>query len=504
MRTIFLACLCAALLVSPELAQDTEPSAEAPSLTIYNQGFAVVRQAVPLELKVGINRITYSNITAHVEPESVVLRDLRGGRLTILEQNYRNDPLSEGLLLNLFEGKSIDFLRPDRTMVKGRIVRSGYVPHYQAYSRYGQQYMYGQMAMASGGAGQPIIEIDGKLQFSLPGQPIFPALGEDTILKPTLDWQLQAGEAGHTNAELSYISGGMSWHADYNVVAPDNANQADIVGWVTFDNQSGKTFENARIRLMAGDVSKLRQPGAYDALMARQEAVAVSAAGPQVTEKAFDEYHLYTLERPTTLRDREMKQVEFLRATGVTASRIYVYDGLRLDPQYRSWPMESIRENVSYGTVSNPKVWVMFEVRNSKENKLGMPLPAGRIRFYRRDSNGQVEFTGEDDIGHTPNNETIRIYTGNAFDIVGERRRVDFRTDSSQRWANESFEIKLRNHKSSAVEVRVVEHLYRWTNWEITQNTHPFQKTDAQTVEFRVRIPANGETRVAYMAHYSW
>ncbi len=503
MRKTFLVLLCAILPALPALAQETSSAAETPSLTIYNQGFAVVRQTVPLDLKAGINHVAYSNITAHVEPESVVLRDLRGGRLNILEQNYRNDPLSQGLLLNLFEGKTIEFLLPDRTTVKGRIVRSGYVPHYQTYSRYGQQYAISQMAMASGGAGQPIIEVDGKLLFSLPGQPIFPALGEDTILKPTLDWQLQSAEAGHTTAELSYISGGMSWHADYNVVAPENGNLADIVGWVTFDNQSGKTFENARIRLMAGDVSKIQQPGAYDYARAMR-AEAVAGAGPQVTEKAFDEYHLYTLERPTTLRDREMKQVEFLHASGVTANRIYVYDGLRVEPQYRGWNMESIRDNVSYGTVSNPKVWVMFEFRNSKEDKLGMPLPAGRIRFYRRDQNGQVEFTGEDNIGHTPSNETVRIYTGNAFDVVGERKRVDYRANSMQRWADESFEIKLRNHKSTAVEVRVVEHLYRWSNWQILQNTHPFQKTDAQTMEFRVKVPAEGETRVAYTVHYSW
>ncbi len=502
MRKTLLFLLCAILLALPAWAQEAGTASDTPSLTIYNQNFAVVRQTVPLDLKAGVNRVTYSNITAHVEPESVVLRDLRGGRLNILEQNYRNDPLSEGLLLNLFEGKTIQFVRPDRTMVKGRIVRSGYVPHSQAYSRYGQQYVLSQMAMASGGAGQPIIEVDGQLQFSLPGQPIFPALGEDTILKPTLDWQLQSAESGHTTAELSYISGGMSWRADYNVVAPENGNLADIVGWVTFDNQSGKTFETARIRLMAGDVAKIQQTGARDYVMlARAESAAVA---PQVTEKAFDEYHLYTLERPTTLRDREMKQVEFLHASGVTASRIYVYDGLRIEPQYRGWNLESIRDNVSYGTVSNPKVWVMFEFRNSKENKLGMPLPAGRIRFYRRDQNGQVEFTGEDNIEHTPANETVRIYTGNAFDVVGERKRLDYRSNSMQRWADESFEIKLRNHKTSPIEVRVVEHLYRWTNWQIAQNSHPFQKTDAQTMEFRVKVPPDGETRVTYTVHYSW
>jgi hypothetical protein len=226
--------------------------------------------------------------------------------------------------------------------------------------------------------------------------------------------------------------------------------------------------------------------------------------GPPVTEKAFDEYHLYTLERSTTLRDRETKQVEFLRANSVHGNRLYVYDGLQIDPQYQGWNYENIRENANYGTKSNPKVWAMLEFKNSKSNNLGMPLPAGRVRFYRHDSDGQVEFTGEDKIDHTPADETVRFYTGNAFDIVGERRRTYFRTNSQERWVDEAFEIKLRNHKTTPVEVRAVEHLYRWTNWEISQKSDDFKKNDAQTVEFRVPVPANGEKTVTYTVHYSW
>jgi hypothetical protein len=481
---------------------------DSPSLTIYNQGFAVVRQNVPLDLKTGINHVLFSNITAHVEPDSVVLRDPRGGSLQILEQNYRNDPISQGLLLNLFEGKTLEFetgkdAQGNPILVKGRVVRSGYVPHYEAYQYYGQQYYQQQAAMASGGSGQPIIEVNGRLLFSLPGEPVFPSLGDDTILQPTLDWQLQSSEAGHKLAELSYVSGGMSWHADYNIVAPENGDVADLVGWVTLDNQSGKGFEGARIKLMAGDVSKLQQPGEYD--MVRSAAFALSArAEIQVTEKTFDEYHLYTLERPTTLRDRQVKQVEFLRATGIHASRIYVYDGVKIGQQYRGWNFENIRNNAEYGTESNRKVWVMLEFKNAKNNGLGMPLPAGRVRFYRHDQDGQMEFTGEDKIDHTPANEMVRFYTGNAFDIVGERRRTDYKTNSQQRWIDESFEIKLRNHKSTAVDVRVVEHLYRWHNWAIPQKSDEFQKTDAQTIEFHVHIPPDQEKTVTYTAHYSW
>ncbi len=481
---------------------------DSPSLTIYNQNFAVVRQSVPLDLKAGVNHVLYSNITAHVEPDSVVLRDPRGGRLQILEQNYRNDPISEGLLLSLFEGKTIEFEtgmndgQGHPIIVKGKVIRSGYVPHYEAYQRYGQQYYQQQMAMVQGGSGQPIIEVDGRLQFSLPGKPVYPSLGVDTILHPTFDWQLQSSEAGKRVAELSYVSGGMSWHADYNIVSPEKGDVADIVGWVTLDNQSGKTFEDAHIKLMAGDVSKIQQPEVYGYTM--RASAAMDAMQPVVTEKTFDEYHLYTLERATTLRDREVKQVEFLRATGVHANRLYVYDGVKVGQQYRGWNYENIRNNAEYGTESNPKVWVMMEFKNSKNNGLGMPLPMGRVRFYRHDQDGQMEFTGEDKIDHTPSDETVRFYTGNAFDIVGERRRTYYKVNSQERWVDESFEIKLRNHKSAPAEVRVVEHLYRWSNWTISQKSDEFQKSDSQKVEFRVQVPPDKEKTVTYTVHYSW
>jgi hypothetical protein len=489
--------------------QAVSQQTDSPSLTIYNQDFAVVRQNVPLDLKTGINHVLFSNITAHVEPDSVVLRDTHGGYLQILEQNYRNDPISEGLLLNLFEGKTLEFDTGGRDnegkpiIVTGRVIRSGYVPHYEAYQHYGQQYYQRQTQIASSGSGQPIIEVNGRLEFTLPGRPIFPSLTEDSILHPTFDWQLQSSESGHRVAELSYVTGGMSWHADYNVVAPETGDAAEIVGWVTLDNQSGKTFPEARIKLMAGDVAKLQQQfdrSSYAALVTGEAA----PVGAQVTEKSFDEYHLYTLERPTTLRDREVKQVEFLRATGVHARRIYVYDGVKISQQYRGWNMESIRERPEYGTESNPKVWVMLEFKNSKANGLGMPMPSGNVRFYRHDSDGQMEFTGEDHIDHTPTDETLRLYTGNAFDVVGERRRTSYKTNSRDRWVDESFEIKLRNHKKTPVDVRVVEHLYRWSNWNISEKSDDFQKTDSQTMEFHVQVPPDNEKTVTYTVHYTW
>jgi hypothetical protein len=490
----------------------TSAIAASPALTIYNQNFAVVRDTVSLDLKKGDNEVRFSDATAHVEPDSVILRDPKGKwSLQVLEQNYRNDPVSQELLLSLFEGKTIDFethRQRDGTqtleIIQGKVIRSGYVPHYAAMDRYGSQYAMRQQAMAyNPGTGTPIIEVDGKIRFGLPGIPIFPSLGDDTILTPTLHWLLQSDKAGKLDAEVSYVTGGFTWEADYNLVAPEKGDTVDLIGWVTMDNQSGKSFQNAKIKLMAGDVQKL-QPEYARASRGYAMGGPMSEEPRAVTEKSFDEFHLYTLSRSTSLLDRETKQVEFVRATGVNAPTIYVYDGAQIGPQYRGWTYESIRNNREYGTQSNPKVWVMREFANSETNHLGMPLPKGKLRFYRRNDDGQLEFTGEDTIDHTPRDETIRVFTGNSFDIVGERKRTNFKTDNSDRWLEETFEIKLRNRKKEPVEIRVVEHLYRWNNWDITEKSNAFLKTDAQTIEFRVQVKPDEEKSITYTVHYSW
>src|SRR5882724_1645689 len=489
---------------------EQEQNGDSPALTIYNQQFAVVRQKLPLDLRSGINHLQVTDITAHLEPDSVILRSIDAGRhLQILEQNYRNDPVSQQLLLSLYEGKTIDFLETDKDgtahTVQGKIIRSGYVPHYAAFQSYGPQYATQQAAVAQGSE-QPVIEVNGKLQFSLPGQPLFPALADDTVLKPTLAWELQTDKPGATTAEFSYVTDGMNWEASYNAVAPPKGNALELVGWVTLDNQSGRTFRDAHVKLMAGDVNKVQPPPVMGMPMGAISTFGRGGGqfGPPVTEKTFDEYHLYTLEHATTLHDRETKQVEFIRAAGIQSQMVYVYDGFKIDQNYRNWTYENIRQQESYGTLSNPKVWVMQEFKNSTANHLGMPLPKGRVRFYRRDDDGQLEFTGENDIDHTPKDETIRLYTGSAFDMTGERSRTEYRSDFNGRWIDESFEIKVRNHKTAPAEVRIVEHLYRWTGWDIVKNSHPFKRVDSQTMEFVVQVPADGEKIVNYKVHYSW
>jgi hypothetical protein len=500
-----------ALLPAGAAPDQTVPAQASPdqALTIYNQDFAVVRQTVPLDLKAGLNHVSVSDITYHLEPDSVVLRDPSGKRvLKIREQNYRADPVSQELLLSLYEGKTIDFQvqHGDLTsIVSGTIVRSGYVPHTDAYAGFGSQYQYQQQSYAGGAGGQPIIEVNGKLQFVLPGIPLFPALTDDSILKPTLDWQLVTDKSGPVNAELAYVTGGMTWKAAYNIVSPETGDTLDLTAWVTMDNESGRTFENARIKLMAGDVSKIQNQQSYGGFGGGGgSADSFSLSAPAVTEKAFDEYHLYTLANPTTLRDREIKQVEFARAANVPSTTIYVYDGYQPDPGYSNWNYDNIRNQPSYGTQSNRKVNTMREFVNSAANGLGIPLPKGRMRFYRRDTDGQLEFIGENDIDHTPKDETVRVYTGNAFDLTGDRKQTNYTVDNQGRTIDESFAISLHNHKSVPAEIRVVEHLYRGGNWTITAKSNTFLTTDAHTIEFRVTLPPNTDKNITYTAHYTW
>ncbi len=487
------------------------PKGEAgPAVTIYNQMFAVVRDTLRLELKAGVNRVQYDRMTRHVETDTVMLRDPAGAHaIQILEQNYRADPVSQALLLNHFEGEEIVFevRYQDRVeRVKGRIVRSGYQPHQQGLRRYGHQYRARQMTHAYGGGGQPLVEINGRLRFGLPGIPLFPSLGEESILKPTIHWQIETPAAAAFDAELAYVTGGMTWEADYNLVAPETSDTSAMTGWVTIDNQSGKTFEHARIKLMAGDVHKIQPGREFDQsrLMGFAKESRNNMA-PPVSEKAFDEFHLYTLNRRTTLRDRETKQVEFVRADEVTAKKLLVYDGAAIDwRRYRGWNRQQLRQDQSFGTECNPKVWIMREIENTAANGLGIPLPRGIMRFYRRDADGQLEFVGENWIDHTPKDETFRVYTGNAFDVVGERTRTDFKADYDDDWIDESFAIKVRNHKAKPATVRVVEHLFRWVNWTITEKTHDYKKVDADTVEWTVTIPRDGEAVIRYKVHYDW
>ncbi len=504
-KTVYACVLALSLTTATAVCAD-------PALTIYNESFAVVRETVPLDLKAGTTDVHFAEVTAHLEPASVILRDPAGkAALRVVEQNYRFEPVSQPLLLSLFEGKTIAFLKeghgakPDE-IVQGKIIRSGYFvpdPADQSYNR--TTYDAGGPAGTSEG---PIIEVDGKLRFSLPGEPLFPALTDDAILKPTLDWKVYTREPVKLDAELAYVTTGMDWQADYSVIAPEDGDTLELVGLVTINNQSGKNFDHAKVKLMAGNVNKVKDNNIAEAdrvvVTGSNIPSAEEGAPPMVTVKAFDEYHLYSLPLPTSLRNHETKQVEFTRATNIPSRHVYVYDGFKVDTErYSGYRMDSIRSEAEYGTTGTTKVHVLREFKNSEENGLGIALPKGRLRFYRRDDD-QLEFTGENTIDHTPKDETLSIYSGDAFDLVGSRRRTEFKVDGEAKTVDESFDITLRNHKKDPVEIRVVEHLYRWTDWKLTQQASSWNKVDAQTMDTRVSLKPDEEKTLSYTVQYSW
>lgn len=451
------------------------------ALTIYNQNFAVVRDSVPLNLQAGENLVSYDRATAQVIPDSVVLRDATGTLVfSLREQSYRNDPVSQGLLLSLFEGKSIPFQKiyPDGKveMITGKVVRSGYGP---------------------GGRGQssPVIETENGLQFSLPGEPLFPSLGDDSILRPTLSWELACEAEAQGEAQLSYLTRGLSWEASYNLVAPEEGQEVTLSGWITAKNHSGTGFENAKLKLVAGDVNTT-QPRPTSR-MASREMMESFAMEDKVEQKDFDDFHLYTLPRPITLRDQETKQVEFLRAPQVKASKFYLYEPL-------AYRYSGGRNTNQAEDTTSKDVAIYWTFKNSEENGLGVPMPAGTVRFYREDSaDGNLEFVGENRIDHTPNNETLKISTGNAFDLVGGRKTVNFKRNDQQNWMKETIEVTLKNRSKKAQTIVAREHLWRWSNWELATEA-AYEKSDSNTIEFSVELAPDEVKTVSYEVTYSW
>jgi hypothetical protein len=327
------------------------------------------------------------------------------------------------------------------------------------------------------------------------------ALPEGLLTRPTLVWLVDTKEPGHQQAEVTYQTGGMAWHAEYVLVLDANDAAGDLSGWVSVENNSGKTYHDAQMKFIAGDVRKIldKMPsnGAYPA----ESSIADGKALP-MAEKAFFEYHMYTLPRPSTVADNEVKQLEmFTPACGLKVEKRFLYNPLG---DFR-WDYGGRYDDRNYGVTSPKKVNVFIEFRNSEANKLGIPLPAGKVRVYKQDpADKALEFVGEEQIDHTPKDEQLSLQIGNAFDIVGERKQTDFQVEERRNWMKESIEIVLRNHKKQAVTVRVKEPMYRWTNWQITAKNHDFIKLDARTVAWDLEVPAEGETKVTYTVEYTW
>jgi hypothetical protein len=353
--------------------------------------------------------------------------------------------------------------------------------------------------------GQLVLQTPEGLRFLNYGDPgiRLPALPEGLITRPTLVWKLRSAAAGDHKVRTTYQTQGMTWRADYNLVLAADDKTADVGAWVSLLNLCGARFTNARLKLIAGDVNRVQpRDGRGDWTPRKARGVKSDESGFQ--EKAFFEYHLYTLPRRTDVLDQTTQQLTlFPTARGVAVEKVLVYYGL---PEAASWSfVPNPRTDRDIRSSSNPKVDVYVRLKNSKDNRMGMPLPKGKVRVYKEDdADGTLEFVGEDLIDHTPKDESVLVKLGQAFDVVGERTQTDFKIDERGHWLTDTYKITLRNHKDAPVKVIVKENLFRWVNWEVVQKSDDFVKVDARTIHFEVEVPANGEKTITYTARYTW
>jgi hypothetical protein len=470
-------------------------------LTVYNDNFALVKDARAVTLAKGINSIEVGDVAARIDPTSILFKSLTApNSVAILEQNYQYDLINPDNILNKSVGQRVTFTSFDSN---GKpYVQSGILMNPATIFQPGSQDQYGGYRYPStASSGGVVIKTDsGQVVMRPEGQVSVEKMPEGLHPKPTLNWLLTCDKAGSQDFEVSYITEGVGWKADYVALVNKDDAALDLTGWVTLDNRSGASYADAKLTLMAGDVRRVQpegRPGSGRATFAGSEI----AAAPQFEEKTFFEYHMYTMQRPTTIRDNETKQLSLLGASEVATKKEMIYDGRR--DWWRSWwyPGRTGDPGGGYDTSNYHKVNVVLEVKNAKENHMGMPLPKGKVRVYKLDEAGSQQFIGEDMIDHTPKDEKIRLYIGDAFDVVGDYKRSDYKKIASN-VIEESFEVDVRNHKDAAVEVKVVDHV--WSDWTVTQSSHKYNKKDAHTIEFPVTVPANGEVKVTYTIRTEW
>ena len=465
---ILMVCVIAATAFAQGLEQTTTSrDRQSVNITVYNSNLGLVRETRRLTLPVGRIGLRFADVTAQIRPETVHLASLTApASLRILEQNYQYDLLNPAKLLDKFVGKEI-------TLV---------LRHYQNNT---ESFEPVQATLLSNNGGQ-VWRINGQIVINPTNiaEIRFPDLPKNLVAVPTLIWDVENRETAAQNIEASYLTAGMNWRADYVLLVNAEDTKGDLQGWVTLTNGSGASFEDARLQLVAGDVNRVSDDRTYAlaGAMARKEAASES----QFQEQGFFEYHLYTLQRPTTINNNETKQVSLLEAAGFDVKKEFVLNGQRYYYTGYNNPGAAIKE----------KVGVFIQFRNSQLNKLGMPLPAGTIRLYKKDDKGNQQFIGEDKIDHTPKDEDVRVKVGDAFDIVAERKQTDYKVLASGHLFEYAYEIKIRNHKEGPITVVVNEPI--GGDWEMVASTYEAKKTAAFAAQFNVPVAKDGEATLSY------
>jgi hypothetical protein len=436
------------------------------AVTIYNEDLALVRDQRQVNLPQGPVDLALREVSARIRPETALLRSLtRPGGLTILEQNFDFDLLTPRKLLEKYVGKVVQLVRTHPETGEDR-------------------YETARVLAANDGV---VLKIGDRIETGVPGRLVYPDVPANLRDRPTLVVSLDNAQAGQQTTELTYLTGGLGWRADYVAKLNTEDTALDLSGWVTLTNQSGTTYRNALLQLVAGDVNRVRDDMRLRGDMVMEATMAKAA--PQMSEEALFEYHLYTLQRPTTLKDNQTKQISLLNATGVAVKKEFRLQG---SPYYYRGQQGDLGQKL--------KVGVFVEFNNRKKDNLGMPLPKGVVRVYKQDQQGRPQFVGEDRIDHTPENETVRLKLGDAFDVTAARKQTDFRKlsgDSRYNYRFESaYEIKLKNAKDEAVTVTVAEPVPG--DWRMLQESHPHAKPSADTALWKIRVPAKGEAVLTY------
>ncbi len=427
------------------------------ALTAYNHDLGLVRDVRVVELPRGESELWFEGVAARIDPTSVAIRALDGD-VRVIEQNFRYDLISPKRLMEKYVGRDLELVRyPEGRDGRAERVRARLLATNDGY----------------------VYEIGGKIAIDPRGSVELPELPEGLIARPSLVWTLSGG--GRRTLEASYLTQGVSWHADYVAVLDGDGRSLDLSGWVTVENHSGASYPHATLKLVAGDVHRAGPEGRVPLrAMAAQESM-----DQGVREEGLFEYHLYTIERPTTILDNETKQIALLDAGGVSARRRYVYE-----PRMRFW------RRAMQGPESTTKVGVTLEFRNDSKNHLGLALPGGVVRVYQRDRDGALQLVGEDRIDHTPRDETVRVRMGNAFDVVAERTQTDFDVVSSGHAFRSSYRVVVRNHKDEDITVDVIEHPAG--DWRIEKSSHHWTKESQSRVRFDVPVKARGEATLTY------
>ncbi len=433
------------------------------SITIYNDNLGLVKDVRTLDFKTGAQNLWFAGVAAQIDPTSVHIRSLDApNALAVIEQNFEYDLVSPDRLMQKYLGQTVELVTTregkDDETIRAKLI---------------------------GTSGGTVYELEnGKIAVNPPGRVVLPALPAGLISEPSLVWLLDSKKAKQT-VEASYLTGGIGWKSDYVAVLSADDAKADLSGWVTIDNQSGASYENAKLKLVAGDVNRAR-PEYPAAVMTADDMHVRGVAKEQFQEESFFEYHLYTLERPATVKDRQTKQISLLSAEDVKVKKTFV-----VQPQYAYW----------FARVDNmekPKVGVYVSLDNAKKNGMGMPLPKGVVRVYKQDSKGELQFIGEDRIDHTPEDETVRIKMGDAFDVIAERVQTSFEVLSSGHLYRSSYKVTLRNHKAEDIAVQVVENLSG--DWTITTSSFPFTKESSSRARFDVPVKSKGTAELTYTA----